>query len=188
MGGKSTKWLNIRSLCESYLYLFGRDSRYEESYYYSALAHHIKDPNTVSRHQMLIDCLKSTGVKVEIARFKPKEIRCKNCHLLFTRHEEKETDVALSVKFIELLWQNSCDTAVLVTGDTDISPAIRFAQKYFPKKRIGILFPYFRHNKELQKLVGGLGFKISKEQYVSHQFPNPVILSDGSIRTKPNSW
>ena len=112
MGGSSTKWLNIRSLCESYLHLFGRDSKYKELYYFSALAHHmnIKDPNTVVRHQTLIDCLKSTGVNVEIARFTPKEILCKNCHRFFRRHEEKETDVALSVKLIELLWQNKCDT------------------------------------------------------------------------------
>ena len=190
LGGISTKWLNIRSLCESYLYLFGRNSKYEDLFYFSALAHHmnLNDPNTVRRHQIFIDCLKATDVKIEIARFKQKEILCKNCHQYFWRHEEKETDVALSVKLIELLWQDQCDTVVLVTGDTDISPSIRFSQKYFPNKRVGILFPYKRHNKELKELVKGLGFKISKEQYVQHQFSNPVILPNGTIRAKPISW
>jgi uncharacterized LabA/DUF88 family protein len=190
MGGKSTKWLNIRALCESYLHLFGQDSRYEGIYYFSALAHHmnIKDPNTVIRHQIFIDCLKDTGVKENLARFKEKEILCKKCHQFFKRHEEKETDVALSIKLIELLWQNQCDTAVLITGDTDISPAIRLVQTYFPNKRVGILFPYKRHNRELKNLVGGLGFNISKEQYARYQFSDPFVLSNGSNRSKPISW
>lgn len=190
MGGTSTKWLNIRALCETQLYLFGSDSKYQGLYYFSALAHHMttKDPNAVIRHQIFIDCLKDTGVEEILARFKEKDIFCKKCHQYFVRHEEKETDVALSIKLIELLWQDKCDTAVLITGDTDISPAIRFVQTHFPNKRMGILFPYKRHNRELQNLVGNLGFKISKKQYSRCQFPNPVILSNGSIRSKPISW
>ncbi len=188
MGGISTKWLNIRSLCESYLHLFGPDNQFHELHYFSALAKHMnqKDPNTVARHQAFIDCLEFTGAKIELASFKKKEIKCKKCNQMFFRQEEKETDVALAVKLIEVCWHNDCDTAVLLTGDTDIAPSVRFVQRCYPDKTIRFLFPYKRKNKLLANLAPG--FKISKEQYSKHQFPNTVVLADGTSRTKPATW
>jgi uncharacterized LabA/DUF88 family protein len=186
--GASTKWLNIRALCESYLYTFGPDNVTEELYYFSALAHHMtaKDPSTVARHLAFIDCLKSTGFEVELARFKEKWVWCDGCKQKRLRHEEKETDVALAVKLIELFCERKCDTAVIMTGDTDIAPAVRFVKRYYPTKRVGFLFPYGRKNTELAKLA--LSRKITKEQYLKHQFPPTVTLADGSIRTKPTKW
>jgi len=91
MGGASTKWLNIRGLCESYLHVFGPDNRYEELYYFSALAQHMegKDPDTVNGHRTFIDCLKSTGVILELARFKKKRdsVRQFHAHHLKARRE-----------------------------------------------------------------------------------------------------
>jgi uncharacterized LabA/DUF88 family protein len=189
-GGASTKWLNIRELCASRLYLLGGGAALAEIYYFSALAHHrnAADPRTTERHQAFLDCIKSTGVITELARFKPKEVWCEECGKYLVKHEEKETDVALSTKLIEVLWKGECETAIMVTGDTDISPAIRFAQKHFPEKKIGFLFPYNRHNRELAKMTPGMGFKIGKDQYLKYQFPDEVVLFDGSIRKKPAAW
>ena len=188
LGGASTKWLNIRTLCESYLYLFGKNNTAEEFYYFSALAYHKvpKDPDTVARHLRFVDCLKDTGFKVELARFKEKQVWCAGCKHFQTRHEEKETDVAVAVKLVELFVQDKCDTAILMTGDTDIAPAVRFVRQNYPTKRVGFLFPYKRMNQELKNL--GFGYKISKEQYQRHQFPPTVKLIDGSTRTKPATW
>ena len=52
------------------------------------------------------------------------------------RHEEKETDVAIAVTLIELFLRDECDAAVLVTGESDIAPALRLAQRQFPGKAI----------------------------------------------------
>lgn len=188
LSGVSTKWLDIRRLCESYLYLLGKENRAEEFYYFSALAYHkaSKDPDTVGRHLRFIDCLKDTGFQVELARFKEKQVWCAGCRQFQTRHEEKETDVALAIKFVELFIQDKCDTAILMTGDTDIAPAVRFIKQYYPMKRVGFLFPYKRMNQELKNL--GFGYKISKEQYVKYQFPSLVRLLDGSTRAEPATW
>lgn len=168
--------------------MFGKDKVPEEFYYFSALAYHRvpKDPDVVTRHLTFIDCLKDTGVIVELARFKEKEVWCDNCQKYQIRHEEKETDVALAVKLLELFYQDKCDTAILMTGDTDIAPAVRFVKRYYPKKTVGFLFPYRRKNKELRKLA--FGCKISKEQYQKYQFPATLTLADGSVRSKPATW
>jgi len=186
--GKPVKWLNIRALCESFLPSLGPDNVSGEFHYFSAYAHHRKrrDPEVVNRHKNLLACLTNTGVETHMARFKEKHQWCDGCQRWHTRHEEKETDVALAVKLVDLFLADSCDTAVLVTGDTDVAPAVRYVQGLRPTKRVCFLFPYARKNRELSRL--GLACKISKEHYQQFQFPDTVTLADGTERLKPPTW
>ncbi len=188
-GGKSTRWIDIKSLCGSYLHLFGKDAVLHEVYYFSALAKHLEatHPDVTKRHRALIRCLQSTGVITQLNRFKKKSIVCPICKKKHNKYEEKETDVAIAVKLLELLVTNSCDTVVLVTGDTDLAPAVRVADRLFPLKRVVFAFPYKRKNKELAKLSPG-SFTISKEQYTKHQLPDPFVLSIGVKINKPSKW
>jgi len=190
---KSTKWLNIRGLCESYLYKvasnFGERTELGNIYYFSALAEHLtaKNPNVTLRHKALLSCLEDTGIAIELNRFKPKMIRCPRCHGEFTKYEEKETDVSISIKLLEIATRGECEAAVLLTGDTDIAPAVRTTMRLFPKKSIIFAFPYKRKNRELSLLAPG-SFTISSKQYVRHQFPDPYILMSGKKISKPASW
>ena len=144
---QSTRWLDLHALCDSYLYLVGNGAHTEAIHYFTALANHRESssPGTVLRHKDYIAALQDTGVTVSIANFKRKTDfrRLRDCdvrlgrkgkwrHLTwlpfdiqFTRYEEKETDVAIAVKLVEVVVTNACDTAVVVSGDTDIIPAIK---------------------------------------------------------------
>ena len=191
----STKWLDIKRLCSSYLPniapTVGERTQLERVYYFSALAKHLEatHPKVTDRHKAFIRCLEDTGVIVELSRFKPKTIRCPNpsCRGEFIKYEEKETDVALAVKLLEIFFINECDTAVLLTGDTDLAPAVRTARRLFPTKAILFAFPYRRKNNELAKLAPG-SFCIGKKQYAKYQFPDPYELTDGSVIRKPLNW
>lgn len=187
--GHSVKWLDLSSLCTSYLYLFGKDSKLESIHYFSALPYYLspKNPRKIERHRDYIDCLQSSGINVELGRFKEKEIICKKCHAPFFKYEEKETDVAIAVKLIEACFSNACDTAVIVSGDTDLSPAARKCKLLFPNKKIIFAFPYARKNKELSILAPG-SFTIGQKQYIKYQFPNSVELKNGRKILKPPSW
>lgn len=189
LGGATTKWLNIGALCESYLQTWGKEHRLEEIYYFSALAHHCeaKNPGVVARHQDFISCLQSTGIIVELARFKGKQVYCENCKHYTTHHEEKETDVALASKIIELCVLGKCDTVVIISGDTDVAPAVRTARKLYPQVSLRFLFPYHRKNQELAKLCPGSA-KLKARSYVTHQFADPFVLKDGTSVAKPTSW
>jgi uncharacterized LabA/DUF88 family protein len=180
------KWLNIHSLCSSFLYLISRDANLAEIYYFSAFAHHLNDPNVIKRHQDYIECLKSTGIIPEMGRFKPKDVKCP-LGGKFTKHEEKETDIAIAVRLFEVIFNNKCDTVVLLTGDTDLTPAVKAFKSLFPAKTILFAFPYHRYNQELEQLLPG-SFKIHAKTYVRHLFPDPVHLPDGSKIYKPTSW
>lgn len=121
---RGIKWLNIRELCRAYLPHITPRAILEEIYYFSAFAYHRqdKDPRIIERHKRFIECLTATGVVVELGRFKAKDVYCNGCKTKVTHDEEKETDVAITVKLLELFVLNRCDTIVLVTGDTDLIP------------------------------------------------------------------
>ncbi len=190
LNGKSAKWLDIHALCSSYLYTISKDARLQDVYYFSALATHLEaaDPGKVQRHRDFIECLEDTGVKVNLAKFKRKpDHRCYNCGEKSKRHEEKETDVAIAAKLLELVFANACDTVVLMTGDTDLAPAVRTAKNHSPDKDIRFALPYKRHSNDLRR-IAPKSFKIGKETYAKHQFPDPYLLPSGTEIAKPLPW
>lgn len=187
--GHKVKWLDYYSLCKSYLSRVGGGATLEAVYYFSAYAHHLKDkePGIVKRHKTYIKCLKDKGVKVRLGRFKPKEVKCSLCKMKFTKHEEKETDVAIASKLLEVLAKDECDCVVLVTGDTDLAPAVKTAKRLYKDKQIVFAFPYERGSDELAEMAPG-SFKMNYKNYMKHQLPDPFPLSDGTNIAKPLSW
>lgn len=189
LNGNETRWLNIRSMCQSYLHLIDTTARLSEIYYFSALAKHLemRKPDVTVRHRTYLRCLEDSDVIVELHRFKKSLTFCQKCNQTFNRREEKETDVAIATRLLELLFLDKCDTIVLVTGDTDIVPAVKTAQKIFPKKQIIFMMPYKRHNKELANLVSR-HFDISSSNYTKHQFADPFVTKKGKLINKPSNW
>lgn len=174
---------------KSYIHLFGKEAKVETIYYFSAIPHYLtaRNPRKIQRHKDYISCLESTGISIELGRFKAKYIYCDKCKSMVLKHEEKETDVTIAIKVVEIFLKDECDTAVIVSGDTDLSPAIRKCKNLFPDKKILFCFPYNRKNKELLSLAPG-SFSINMKQYIKHQFPNPVVLKDGKKTYKPKPW
>jgi uncharacterized LabA/DUF88 family protein len=185
--GASTKWLNVRSLCKSYVSLFGKDAVLQDVYYFSAYAYHMRDPAVIARHKAYVTCLECTGVTVSMSHFDEKEAHCPYCKRTFIQHVEKETDIAIASKLFEAASNNSCDTVILMSGDTDLSPAVKTCRRLYLGKEILFAFPLGRKNKELQQLAPR-SFKISLEAYRSHQFTNPFVCQDGTSITKPAGW
>ena len=203
------RWLDLSSLCRSYLHHFGRQPSLQGVYYFSALAKHlaVSNQDIEARHQTYIDALKSTGVQVTLANFKARDkyvplryckfkigrwkrlvrIPIPRCSLVYVKAEEKETDVAIASKMFELLHGQAADAVVLISGDTDLLPAIRTARNLFPQAQVAVMFPYNRHNAELKRAVSK-SFKIAKEQYSKHQLPDPVVLPNGYALRKPAKW
>ena len=181
----SMKWLDFQAFCASLLPSISRDATLEKVFYFSASADF--RPDKAARHAILVAALRATGVEVQLGRFKEKDVWCNTCKTSYKRHEEKETDVAVAVKLLELLALDACDTVVLVTGDTDLAPAIRTAKVLYSKKRIWVVFPYGRYNTELKVLAHGT-IKVKAKRYGAHQLPNPLKTTEGQLIWKPAGW
>lgn len=181
------KWLDLQRLCQNFISACGDDSRVQSVHYFSALAIHI-DKQAPLRHQALINAMESTGVQVVLGQFKKKLIRCKaGCGQSGWGYEEKETDINIAVTLLELFMKDICDTAVIVSGDTDLLTVMRAAKRLFSDKKIVVGFPYRRAHKEM-KQIADYSFKIDGRYYQKFVFPDVVTLPNGKTITKPAGW
>ncbi len=188
--GRSCHWLDLPGLCSSYLSLVGGGATLGGIYYFSALATH-RSSATVARHQIFIEALQAKGVTVGLGNFKAKDIyqTCPACgrHIHFKRHEEKETDVNIAVKLVEVVADGSCDAVMVVTGDTDLVPAVAAARRLQTRVDVYMLFPANRSNLAFDGVATGT-FKIAGKKYAKHQLPDPVLAADGRAIRKPPAW
>jgi len=209
-GGRPMRWLDIRALCQTIINsAFGPTASLESIHYFSALAKHLerKKPDLVQRHRTYIAAIESTGVVVSLAVFKKKDhvnalgefrirlpyvsrafrIATRAIRLTYRTHEEKATDVAIACKLLELLVTQACDAIVLVTGDSDIGPAVLTARRLFPGAQVGMAFPFDRHNRELAR-IASRSIKLSAQLYRAHQLPRSVVDATGKEIVKPVNW
>lgn len=101
LSGRPTRWLDLRSLLSSYLPGIGGGATLERIHYFSALATHMdhRRPGTTARHRRFIDCLQACGIRVELGRFKRKDVHCSRCNTIKPHYEEKETESVRSATF-----------------------------------------------------------------------------------------
>lgn len=189
-GGKPVKWLDLRSLCTSFLFHVGNCTRDQASlervYYFSAPPSH-EPVARQDRHRLYMQCLRATGVIVELSRFKMKEVYCRKCGSYFKTREEKETDVAIASRLFETCLRSEAEAVVLVTGDSDQAPAVRACQRLFPSTAIFFAFPFRRSSSEL-KVLAPDSFSIGLPSIVRHQLPDPLVVSSGRELHMPESW
>lgn len=188
-GSSRLQWLDVRGLLVSYLSVFGRGATLAEVRYFTATPRFLfgTDPHAVLNFKRYLEALHSTGVFLHITDFKRKSLSCPHCGKAIVRFEEKESDVALGVTAVELLYLKACDTLVIVSGDTDLAPAIRAAKRLFPESRVCVAFPHARFNAVLQQ-IADFSFRIRAARYAEHQLPDPIRLPDGSVLPRPPGW
>ena len=138
-----------------------------------------------------MDALVSAGFVTELAKFKPKDVsyRCARCGYegAMVRHEETETDVAIGSRLIELSLRSAVVGIAVLSGDTDLAPAIRTARRLSAGKPIYVILPYKRYNNAFD-LITTQRFSLKAAHCASHQFPDPIVLSDGTKIARPTEW
>jgi uncharacterized LabA/DUF88 family protein len=141
----------------------------------------------------------STLNKVQIiyGLFKYKKIKClvKNCTYKglksFYVPEEKRTDVNIAVHMIKDAFNDKCDRLIIISGDSDLVPAVKTVKMITPNKKVIVYVP--ANNK-----VRGAAKELRKSSDRHKTLPNnllskaqfPEQLTDlkGGIVRKPSSW
>jgi len=191
---KPTRWLDLTSFCKSYLPNISKDAKVGKIYFFSASPTHMSpkpyDPNSkVGKHKNYITVLEDTGVIVQLGRFKKKEIKYtkhNKVNVTIHKHEEKETDVAIGVKLFELM-HNNADAVALVTGDTDLCPAIKAVKNNFPNKKVINILPFRSISRQLSQLCDQKS-KTKEGRYLNNQLPSKITLKNGEVIEKPVNW
>lgn len=178
------KWLNLWRLASLYTSNVDGDSL-QSVFYFTAFASW--SSQKVSRHQLYINALENEGVRVVLGEFKAKNKRCNSCGQNFLTHEEKQTDVNIAVTLFQLAVEDHYDKVVIISGDTDILPAVRLVQTKFPQKQVGVIIPIGRDSHAFRN-AADFRYKMRESHLAQCQFADPYVLMNGRTISRPVNW
>jgi uncharacterized LabA/DUF88 family protein len=176
------KWLNLRKLAECFV----PSENLDTVLYFTSYADW--NPRKTKRHQHYIRALAAHDVETVLGRFKPKTLTClARCGEQYRTHEEKQTDVNIALALLERAFLGKYDSAVLITGDTDIVPAVEAVVQNFPDKPVFLVKPFRRKAEELIRVCTEHR-KIYEKHLKRSLLDNPVVLPDGQKLFCPDKW
>lgn len=138
--GSNNKWLDL----QRYFTLLRQADDIKRIRYFTAL---VTGPTRGNQEVYLRALSTLPLVEVRLGRFKDKSFQCRVAacdyggRRRFQQPEEKQTDVAIGVQILEDAYEDRCDRFVVVSGDSDLLPAINAVKRLFPKKEIVIYVP-----------------------------------------------
>lgn len=183
------KWLNLKSLAEKFIN--HQTESIEKVYYFSAIATFM-DKETVLRHRAYIEALQTIGIEFVEGNFKNKLLTYKNKHLEFKwkKHEEKETDVNISIYMIRDAIKGSYDKFILITNDTDIVPAVKMARIENNVLQFKLLTPptLETHDSLLSAINPGTSSKLTIGHIQNSLLPEKIIKNNGKIIIIPKQY
>jgi uncharacterized LabA/DUF88 family protein len=176
------KWISLAKLCKCYI---TKRERIVEILYFTTLA--TWDPDKVARHRLFIKAQENEGVTVVYGEFKRKEKKCQLCNRYFWTFEEKQTDVNIALRLFEFAVKDRYDKAIIISGDTDLLPAMRAVQATFPGKQIGVVIPIGRASEQLKK-EAHFHFRMKERHLSSSRLSDTIILGDKTTLACPSNW
>lgn len=176
------KWIDLFKLANCFI---KKTEKIVGIYYFTALA--TWDLKKMAKHKTLIKALELRNVNIVYGEFKRKDKFCRRCRNRYQTFEEKQTDVNIAIYLFELAIRDIYDTAIIVTGDSDLIPAIKAVRKTFPSKKIGIIIPIGRRSEDL-KANTDFHIKMKEKHLRSSMFEDVIKLNDTEELKRPSTW
>jgi hypothetical protein len=127
------------------------------------------------------------GCTTHYGQYQNTSRQCTKCQHVDQVPNEKMTDVNLAVELLTDAFNNSFDTAIIVSADSDLSPPIEKVRLLFPQKKVMVAFPPGRSSKRLMQIASGY-FYISRSSLAQSQLPNQITLPSGYVLNRPQRW
>lgn len=180
-GWRCYYWLNLWTLCNSLT--LPNQQLIKVKYFTSRIR---KPDDKRKRQNSYLRALRTIGgIECIYGKYIDEPHTCPNCNKDFLEPAEKMTDVQLASFLIRDVFKDMFDTAIIISGDRDLVPAVEICNGELPKKRIVIAFPPMRSCEELRCL--GPYIHITEKQLQCSVFPNE-INHDGLTIQCPPSW
>lgn len=183
MTGRRYHWLDLEMLCR-------RTSRGQQIHKINYFTARVRDDlPSEQRQDTYLQALAAHCQTVEIieGRFQRQTRRCRSCAAQWTTYEEKESDVNIAISMVEDAALDRFDVALLVSGDSDLSPAVRAAKRLRPQAWIVAVFPPRRNSDPLRKVVDR-ALHIDQSMLRRSQLPDEVVIPNGIKLSRPAYW
>jgi len=176
------KWLDVEALSKN---LLKENQTLINCNYFTA---RVRNNQPKERRQTkYLDALKTTNIEIIYGKFYSKPVSCRRCNNTWKGNEEKMTDVNIAVKVLTDALEDKYDTAIIISGDSDLTPPARAIKKFYSDKKIIVAFPPNRSSYELKNIAHG-SFTIGRAKLLSSQLPNSIETDSGYIIHKPTEW
>ncbi len=176
------KWLNLKKFADCFVY--PQDKIVDVFYFTSYVTW---DPGKLARHQAYVKALQMVGVNPIFGSFRMKDTTCRICKKSYQIPEEKQTDVNIAIKLFQTAAIDEWDTAVIISGDSDLIPAVKAVKETFPAKCVIIVVPIGRRAEEL-KQAADFHRKVKQIHLQSCQFDDTIVIDKNTVLKRPNSW
>ena len=191
-GWKKFYWLDLRALFTTLLI---PGDELVAVKYFTARGRGPQDSNR--RQAIYLGALASSGgVDVISGRFAKRTRRhcsycgnylhCLQCGRSDRRNQEKMTDVALGVNLVADAYEGLYDKAFLMTGDSDLIPAVKYVVGRL-EKQVVVTPPPGRRSDHLNKVASGVAY-FSVGALGRSQLPEVVAGSEGQEYRRPAEW
>ena len=181
---------------DPYFRLLRRDDDLQEIKYFTAL---ISGPRRAHQETFLRALATRPLITVILGVFKQRNITCTyaRCapttagHRVFSKLEEKRTDVNIAVHMLDDAYQDRCDRQILVSGDSDLVPPIRVIRSRFPNITVTVYVPARDPHRGAAVELRSAADKnrsLPLDLLPRAQFPRQVPDGAGGLIEKPDSW
>jgi len=176
------RWLNLVELSKRMIN--PKTEEIQTVYYFSAITSWV--PDRAKKQLSYIHALRSVGVVDILGKFSIRDRKCPLCLQRFQFHEEKKTDINIAITLLADAVEDKFDTALLLSGDSDLAPVTEKLHQLRPGKKIGILVPkwqpanHIKQHADFHKTIQAKDFKKSL-------LPEQVTYN-GNIITAPAGW
>ncbi|MBA2921082.1 NYN domain-containing protein [Sphingomonas sp. MAH-20] len=181
MNDPRLKWLNFRSLAESFL---KPKEILEDVYFFTAVL--TWDREKQKRHRNFMAAQEAVGVTIVESNFRktPKFCHVMNQHC--KRFEEKQTDVAIATTLMADAIRRRVNRAILVTADSDQVPLVKWLHQLFPEIHVTLSAPPGRGQmaRELGNVVDDR-VPLKPGRLYAHQLPRTVLKNGATVARMP---
>jgi uncharacterized LabA/DUF88 family protein len=175
------KWISLLRLAQCYVRT--TDTIVSVNYF---TAYATWNPLKVGRHKLFVSIQEHEGVNVVLGEFKRKDKHCQLCRKSYMSYEEKQTDVNIALNLFTQAILNEFDHAIIISGDTDLLPAVRSVQSIFPSKQIGVVIPIGRSSEHFKK-TANFHHKMKEAHLKSSLLNDPYDIA-GTLLQCPPTW
>ena len=181
-GHTSLKWLDVMELSKSCLK--AGQQLVDVKYFTSTITNNSPKEK---RQRTYLDAILSKGAKIFRGKYESEIIECNSCGNSWTRHNEKMTDVNIATSLIMDAMNDDYDIAILISGDSDLVPAIKLVNEKFAPKIVTVAFPPMRSNLTVSNAAVG-SYPLGRKKLKDCQLPETVISISGYKLKIPDEW
>jgi len=183
MGWQRYYWMDMDSLS---LNLLKKHQLLAETHYFTSRI--TNNPTKQRRQNTFLEALSAVGTEPIYGKYRHNPYNCFKSNSVHMIAQEKMTDVAMAVQLLSDGYANKYDTALIISGDIDLLPAIKHIKQRLKGKRVIMAFPPMRANNEFKPPITDGNYHIDERICRKSQLPDIVKRSDGFELEGPAAW